>query len=533
MLKAVLVNERKNMNMMIREMVSWNALDIAVVATAETGEEALEKIVREAPDVVVMSARIKGLSGPEVVRAAREYGVSPEYIIIAGPRSFEAVYAALQCGVSDYLVGALDLKKLTDALRKVSIRRSQTERSEQNAARERRIFEMNRDIIRRHFISNVLSGASDSVNTINRVNGEFLFDFRPGTYEVAVLCPDFSEGNQVTTTELEDLLDEIGAVASRQFAGHCQEHVWFRRRSVDVCVLNYVGDIHTCFEQLYEQLRELTASRGGTITLALGTRETELRSIRTSFDAAMRALSYRLTLGTDRIIPYGLLQFNSVPVEEVFTGGIERRLRMSIVAFNGTELRAAITDLFTAVDAIEDVDPYLYWEVSNRIAELILESLKDKNILVGSAESMFSDFRRMLLLASTPSQVCAAVKVWAVTLIERVIYDEDSKESRAVRVAKAFIKDHYVEQVKLDDLSRVTGLNASYLSTLFKKETGQNFSEFLIECRLNEAKKLLRETTLTINEITEHIGYGDSKYFSKLFVKNIGLTPSEYRRIYA
>ena len=90
-----------------------------------------------------------------------------------------------------------------------------------------------------------------------------------------------------------------------------------------------------------------------------------------------------------------------------------------------------------------------------------------------------------------------------------------------------------MEQIKLDEIAKVTSLNSSYFSTLFKKETGENFSDFLIGCRLTEAKKLLKETTLTINEITSAIGYSDSKYFSKLFVKNVGITPSEYRKIYA
>ena len=134
MLKAILVNERKNMNIMIQEMINWNALGITVTATAETGDEALEKIIEEVPDIVILNAKIRGISGPELVRIARDNGVFPEYIIIAGPRSFEAVYSAMQCGITEYLVGALDLKKLTDTLKKVSGKRMQNELAEQNEA---------------------------------------------------------------------------------------------------------------------------------------------------------------------------------------------------------------------------------------------------------------------------------------------------------------------------------------------------------------------------------------------------------------
>ena len=533
MLKAILVNERKNMNIMIQEMINWNALGITVTATAETGDEALEKIIEEVPDIVILNAKIRGISGPELVRIARDNGVFPEYIIIAGPRSFEAVYSAMQCGITEYLVGALDLKKLTDTLKKVSGKRMQNELAEQNEARERRLFEMNKDIIRRHFISNVLNGSIDTVNTINRVNGEFLFNFRPGTYEVMIICPDFAEDASITKNELDNILDGIGMVVSDQIGKRCIEHVWFRRRSVIVCVLNYEGDMHGDYEQLFDRLSRITKEKGGSLTIALGVRVDELRNIRKSLQTAEESMGYRLTLGTDKIIPYGIVKFSDTKLEDIFTAGIERRIRNSIVAFNSEELRNVVLDLFNTMDSIGDINPLLYWDVSNRIADMLLASLRDKNIFIGSIETMSNDFKRILLLAPTPAHICATVNSWVTGIIERVVYDENTKESRAIRIAKAYIKEHYMEQIKLDEIAKVTSLNSSYFSTLFKKETGENFSDFLIGCRLTEAKKLLKETTLTINEITSAIGYSDSKYFSKLFVKNVGITPSEYRKIYA
>ena len=86
--------------------------------------------------------------------------------------------------------------------------------------------------------------------------------------------------------------------------------------------------------------------------------------------------------------------------------------------------------------------------------------------------------------------------------------------------------------LSLKRLSEEYCVNASYLSTLFKKEMGQNLIEYLTDYRMKQAKELLKDSTLNINEISDRVGYPDSRYFSKLFKKCIGITPSEFRKLY-
>ena len=69
-------------------------------------------------------------------------------------------------------------------------------------------------------------------------------------------------------------------------------------------------------------------------------------------------------------------------------------------------------------------------------------------------------------------------------------------------------------------------------ATLFKKETGKNFLEYVTELRIQKAKNYLIQTDYDIAEIAASVGYGDLKYFSKLFRKNTGLSPSEFRKLY-
>ena len=85
---------------------------------------------------------------------------------------------------------------------------------------------------------------------------------------------------------------------------------------------------------------------------------------------------------------------------------------------------------------------------------------------------------------------------------------------------------------RLEDVSTAVGFNATYFSTLFKKETGQNFMDYLTELRISKAKELLCGEELSVQDVAEQVGYRDLKYFSRLFKKLTGVSPSDYKKLY-
>ena len=93
-----------------------------------------------------------------------------------------------------------------------------------------------------------------------------------------------------------------------------------------------------------------------------------------------------------------------------------------------------------------------------------------------------------------------------------------------------YINSHYTENLCLTDLAYRYGLSSNYFSTIFKKKTGSTFIHYLTSLRIAESERLLRETSLTIREISEHVGYYSTSFFIRTFKKIKGITPSEYRR---
>ena len=90
-----------------------------------------------------------------------------------------------------------------------------------------------------------------------------------------------------------------------------------------------------------------------------------------------------------------------------------------------------------------------------------------------------------------------------------------------------------MQPISLEEVADFVGFNASYFSTLFKKESGKNFLEYLSEVRMNRAKELLKQTNFTVANICSQVGYSDLKHFTQSFKKATGLKPNEFRKPYS
>ena len=92
------------------------------------------------------------------------------------------------------------------------------------------------------------------------------------------------------------------------------------------------------------------------------------------------------------------------------------------------------------------------------------------------------------------------------------------------------IREHYMEDISLTSLSAKYNISMGHLSTLIKEQLSVNFSDYIASLRIQRAKELLRDDSLSIQEISEIVGYNDYFYFTKVFKKVEGISPSKYRK---
>lgn len=112
----------------------------------------------------------------------------------------------------------------------------------------------------------------------------------------------------------------------------------------------------------------------------------------------------------------------------------------------------------------------------------------------------------------------------------RITVETDVPQEQTIIRMVRYIQEHLMEEISLNILAEQFHLNAQYISQLFKSEVGVNFLTYLTNIRMEQAKKLLISTSLSIAEISEKTGYADYRVFTKVFKKSEGVTPSQYRR---
>ena len=108
--------------------------------------------------------------------------------------------------------------------------------------------------------------------------------------------------------------------------------------------------------------------------------------------------------------------------------------------------------------------------------------------------------------------------------------EPEKQEERTITGITRYLQEHLAEEISLSVLAEQFHLNPQYISQLFKSEIGVNFLTYLTNIRMEKAKKLLLTTDLPVAEVAEQCGYGDYRVFTKVFKKNEGVTPSQYRR---
>lgn len=106
---------------------------------------------------------------------------------------------------------------------------------------------------------------------------------------------------------------------------------------------------------------------------------------------------------------------------------------------------------------------------------------------------------------------------------------EDRDRRQIIRRIKEIVNKNIQKDISLQSIAAEVNYSYTHLSSLFKNETGQSFSDFMIKVRIDKAKQLLKETNMRIYEVGNMCGYTNSKYFMSIFKETVGVTPSEYR----
>ncbi|MDQ0878521.1 two-component system response regulator YesN [Paenibacillus sp. V4I3] len=131
------------------------------------------------------------------------------------------------------------------------------------------------------------------------------------------------------------------------------------------------------------------------------------------------------------------------------------------------------------------------------------------------------------------NKVLAQFNQWSqriVTLGTDILQVEDREKASVIQKIYDYIDEHLQDELSREQIAEYVHFNSAYLSRLFRKETNTSLTDYILEKRMNKAKLLLISTNIKISDVSSLVGYGDIPHFTKMFKRNVGLTPQEFRK---
>ncbi len=521
MLTILVVDKEQEAREWLVHLVEQGRQEVLVVGTCCNGVEALEAILRLRPDLVFTEICMEGTDGLDLIHSAREHGLACDFVIVSRFRRFEYAQAAMRMGVEEYLTKPLEEAELARVLEKMG----QRKRAKESQDVDEKFFQTRR-LLRNSFMEIFTGLTPPKEFSMEALNEKFHFRLREGTFQSAILVVDkLSEEGAI----LPGLAERMRA----RFDPVCYELIPYvqdnRRLTLTLNYANGSG-VEERLAELPDILRQYLKGRGcsyKSFCIGVGLPERDVSQLRRTLDTAERAVRCGILRGRDQIYWYGRQKFDAIKSEDVLTPTLVGEMRGSAAILDADTFAYAVHSAFAPVS------PYSDPAVVIDICHAAIDAIIDACIQAGYRAVTEQEHREILHRlgdATTLAETMSVLLEWTGRQFERCI--QERRSSRPVRSAKEYIAQHYMNTLTLEEISRHVHLNASYLSIVFKKETGQNFSDYLTSYRIEMAKTMLRQGDMSIAAISEAVGYADSKYFSRIFTRLVGIKPSAYRTLH-
>lgn len=543
MLKIFLAEDEVVVRETIKRMIPWEELGFELVGEAADGEMALPLLIRQQPDLLITDIKMPFMDGLTLARLAKKEIPGLKVVILSGYDDFNYAKQAIGIGVEDYLLKPITKNALIERLSEIRSRyeheKTQKEYYEK-FQREMQAYEKNSS---RDFFEALVGGSMDMMEVYKRAE-KLGLDIVAEAYNVLIFTMNCDEDFSGQRDEYSSWESESLELLENFFAGHSSAML-FRSNIFSYGVL-LKGQRETIEENTrasVDEIRKILSRQDGRREwfLAVGQSVDRLSQIQKSYHTASRAFSQRY-LYDENILYYDEMETMEHPGGQAETEDNAYLQKVDVNALN-----PAILQKFLSNGLQEETENFVK-DYFYAIGQEPMESLVFRNYVILNVRFSVISFIKGLgcdtnemesadteeVLAESGKNMESAI-AYAKKMISQAIEIRDqnsgNKNRSILKTAVDFIDSHYMdEEISLNTVANVANVSSNHFSALFSQNMGQTFIEYLTTLRMNKAKELLRCTGMRSSEIAGEIGYKDAHYFSYLFKKTQGMTPSDYRK---
>lgn len=537
MIKVFLVEDEVIIRQSIKNNVEWEKHGYEFVGEAADGEMALPLIKELKPDILITDIKMPFMDGVELGKILKTEMPEISIIFLTGYDDFSYAKEAISIGVAEYLMKPVTGKQLIAALDKVKEQIVQKKIMTENMSRLEKESERNIQIKRYRFFGELVR-SKIPVSKLITMGNELGISIMASAYAVILIKFYFNhpdDGERKRQAEDADML--LAQTDSEQNA------VMFQRATEGYIFLLKVQsdeDIDQVRERFLDNVKKI-ASGFEDLGYFIGVGETvhRVHEISRSYDTASVAFAKQYEMEKNRVIYYSQLdkkeEMENISVDIDFREiNMEKTDKSVLVKFlkSGAkeEVDGFVEDYFKAFGE-KNMESFLFRQyIILDICVIINEFLEQiQGAKKKVADKMFGENYKF-----TDVDTLVKTKAYVKRLINKVLELRSEsvikKYQPMIEEATEYIKEHFNDDdMSLNVVASIVGLSPSHFSTVFRQEVGSTFVEYLTMVRMEEAKTLLKCTSLKSSEIGYRIGYKDPHYFSFLFKKTQRCTPKEYR----
>ncbi|MFD0671407.1 response regulator [Cohnella sp. GCM10027633] len=525
MRRLLIVDDEYHIREGLKQLVLQTELDIAVAGTAEDGETALLAYDEHRPDIVLLDINLPDISGLEVARRIREKDEETQLLFLTGYDSMAFIREAISLEAVDYMLKPITREELVAGLLRAEDRMRRRER-----------FAHSNDVRRNQELHLTQEYALLDLLLQRRPWGDACEALRAARAPLADAQPPYA----LICCEMDAMPARLSRVEDRQLFGVAYAKLVMEAAQMAapaygaatapdrvLIVLSSVGR-GTVLEVAKNVRAAVNRYMDVSTTIGASRSVSELRELPAAYREALHAAEHRGWVGEGHIIPYESVQ----AVETTNRALLDKELALlaEIRAGNDGAVRAILQEWS------EQYNGMPARQVRLMATQLVLYVMRvvQNNPSVGrhgQGHPCHDPLLEMSQLA-TGNEIVRFLVEYFVQVGKWIRESRESAVPKMFEDARLWIREHLHEDASLNGLADYLHLSPKYVSSRFKQVTGESFADFLARIRFERARELLLDPEQKVSDIAEAVGYGDANYFSIAFKKNMGLTPSEFRKRY-
>ncbi|CUN76390.1 response regulator [Dorea longicatena] len=535
-IKVFLVEDEMVIRRGIKNSIDWEKEGYIFCGEASDGELAYPMIIKEKPDILITDIRMPFMDGLELCKLVKKELPNIKILILSGYDEFDYAKEAIRLGVTEYLLKPISSGKLLEALNGVSesIRREKEDKDLVRKYMEE--MRENTEHEKQKFFEQMIAGNLSMADALE-TGKKYEMNLSAGMYNLLLFRFTLGKENRKSGELLGEAEYAIEKLTERL------EYVFEFQRGVEGWAFLLMADNE---EQMSERVKELSKDLEEIMknysTIAyfggIGQPVARLRELEESFREAERALAARFTMELNRIIS----------VEDIrMAQNVDTLDDIEITSFGEIEKTRTMLEKFLNNGAEDEIDEFVDVYI-NELPEENLKSVLMRQYIIMDAYIVTMSFcekiegiegemqaqSEELKNSMKTIQTLEEIKNYIRMLLKKIIGVRDTISGRRysdiIEIAKDQIRKTYMsDEISLNTIAAEVGMSPSYFSSIFSKEMGKTFVEYLTEIRMDRAKELLMCSSMKTSEIGYEVGYKDPHYFSYIFKKTQNCTPKEFR----